>query len=245
MTKRYLRFYFLGQLYQFNCMCFGLNIAPFVFTKLIKPIVTSLRTQGFPSIAHLDDFLLSGRNNNECLKNVNTTVSLLEKLGFLINYSKSCLTPTRTMQFLGFIYDSVAMTIGVPNNKQKYIVQLVSDFLLRDHCQIREFAHLVGVLVSVCPATRYGWVYTKRLERAKFLALQKSRGNFNRQMQIDNYVKEDLTWWKSNIINSSCPIYRYSFLCTIFTDASRTGWGAVCGSHKARGSWNDKKNSAY
>nr|CAH7731620.1 unnamed protein product [Callosobruchus chinensis] len=41
--KKYLRFYFNSILYEYNCLCFGLNCAPMVFTKLLKPIISFLR----------------------------------------------------------------------------------------------------------------------------------------------------------------------------------------------------------
>ena len=41
--KKYLRFYFNKQLYEFNCLPFGLSVAPYTFTKLLKPVVKKLR----------------------------------------------------------------------------------------------------------------------------------------------------------------------------------------------------------
>lgn len=39
-SRKYLRFYFMGQLFEFLVLPFGLCTAPYIFTKLIKPIVT-------------------------------------------------------------------------------------------------------------------------------------------------------------------------------------------------------------
>ena len=36
--RKYLRFSFRGQIYEFTCLPFGLCIAPFVFTKIMKPV---------------------------------------------------------------------------------------------------------------------------------------------------------------------------------------------------------------
>ncbi|XP_045497532.1 uncharacterized protein LOC123695669 [Colias croceus] len=43
MHRKYLRFEYDGVLYEFNCLPFGLCTAPFVFTKLLKPIFEFLR----------------------------------------------------------------------------------------------------------------------------------------------------------------------------------------------------------
>jgi len=37
---------------------FGLSVAPFIFTKVLRPVVKSLREEDFHSIVYLDDFLL-------------------------------------------------------------------------------------------------------------------------------------------------------------------------------------------
>lgn len=57
----YLRFSYKNKLYKFNCIPFGLCTVPFVFTKLMKPIVQSLRAKGFLSVFYLDDILLFGQ----------------------------------------------------------------------------------------------------------------------------------------------------------------------------------------
>nr|CAH7721925.1 unnamed protein product [Callosobruchus chinensis] len=57
-------------------------------------------------VGYLDDLLMIGDTLQECNHNVKITVSLLEQLGFMINYEKSSLVPKTTQTFLGFIYDS-------------------------------------------------------------------------------------------------------------------------------------------
>nr|CAH7749579.1 unnamed protein product [Callosobruchus chinensis] len=91
--RKYLRFRFANCLYEYNCLCFGINCAPRLFTKIIKPIVAYLRYKGHCSIVYLDDFLLLGKSYDDCLDNVLETIHLLQFLGFVINFNKSRLTP--------------------------------------------------------------------------------------------------------------------------------------------------------
>ena len=35
-SRKYLRFKFLNKLYEFTCLPFGLNISPYIYTKLMK-----------------------------------------------------------------------------------------------------------------------------------------------------------------------------------------------------------------
>lgn len=87
--KKYLRFRFGENVFEFNCLPFGLNIAPYVFTKLLKPIVKFLRNQGCMLVVYLDDILIIGNSYEECKNNVKTVIKLFEYLGFLVNYGKN------------------------------------------------------------------------------------------------------------------------------------------------------------
>ena len=68
--RKFLRFVFQGQIYKFNCLPFGFNCAPLIFTKLMKPVVSHLREKGFLSVIYLDDLLLLGSSYKGCKENV-------------------------------------------------------------------------------------------------------------------------------------------------------------------------------
>ena len=57
-SKKFVRFYWKGDLYQFLCLCFGLAPAPYVFKKLLKIPNAFLQRIGTLIIIHLDDMLL-------------------------------------------------------------------------------------------------------------------------------------------------------------------------------------------
>ena len=78
--RKFLRFSFENILFEFNCLPFGLNISPFVFTKIMKPVVSYLREKGFFSVVYLDDFLLLGASFEASLHNVQTSIALLQLL---------------------------------------------------------------------------------------------------------------------------------------------------------------------
>ncbi|XP_050294576.1 uncharacterized protein LOC126743396 isoform X1 [Anthonomus grandis grandis] len=235
--RRYLRFKFNGVIYEFNCLPFGLNIAPYVFTKLMKPIFSFLRARGFLSVVFLDDILLIGNTYAECLTNRNETLDLLLKLGFVPNYEKSILIPSQVIQYIGFIYSSIDMSVSLPQDKVSSTLELVSKFLLLEKCSIRDFARMLGKVTSICPGIKYGWLYTKYFERQKFLALQSSNENYNATMKILPLLYEDFQWWIKNLPKAKNFIQIDSFAIEIFSDASSTGWGISCLGKKSRGFW--------
>ena len=58
-SQKFLRFLWQGQSYQFVTMPFGLNAAPRVFTKLMKPVIAWLRGQGVRMIFFSTIYLCS------------------------------------------------------------------------------------------------------------------------------------------------------------------------------------------
>ena len=67
--RKYLRFVWNGNLFQFTCLPNGLTSAPRWFTKLLKPLFSHLRSQGYVSVYYLDDIWVMGRNESDCLEN--------------------------------------------------------------------------------------------------------------------------------------------------------------------------------
>lgn len=242
---KFLRFIFNETLYEFLVLPFGLASAPFVYTKITKPITAYLRERGYKSVQYLDDYLCMGEDRKECKSNLSETVVLLESLGFVINHEKSMVMPSKSCTFLGFILNSDRMTLELPLKKKQDILTRTENMLQKDTLTIRSFAQYLGTLTAACPAVAYGWLHTKSLERAKYLALLNSNDNYDAAMQVTSNLCDDLLWWKSNIRLSSSRIRSGNFMLEIFSDASSIGWGAACGKEKIGGSWSVEEVSCH
>ena len=70
-SRKYLRFIWRDKLYQFTALPNGYSAAPRLFTKLLKPIYAKLRSEGYISVAYIDDSYLQGSTYEECLDNIN------------------------------------------------------------------------------------------------------------------------------------------------------------------------------
>jgi hypothetical protein len=119
--KKYLRFRWKGQMYQFNCLPFGLSCAPWVFTKITKAVAAVLREMGVRIIMYIDNMLIMAESETLLRDHVKGVVYLLENLGFVINSPKSSLEPETTIEFLGFQVDSTSMELKLPGDKIKNI----------------------------------------------------------------------------------------------------------------------------
>lgn len=243
-SRKFLRFSFNNILYEFNALPFGLNTAPFIFTKVMKPVVKLLRSAGYLSSIYLDDLCLISDSYEGCLDNVETTKKLLTSLGFIINLNKSVLTPSSRCKYLGYIIDTNELNIQLPPDKRIRIVTETKKVMKMHQCKIRYFAQYVGLLVSACPAIEYGWLYTKQLERCKYLNLL-GHNDYDKTMIIPTSLHQDLEWWLQAVPHSVKRIRDDHFKLEIFSDASTTGWGAACGTETASGPWSNKEREQH
>ena len=66
VDQKYLMFQFEGIRYKYVCLRNGLSPAPTIFTKLMKPVLSSLKKKGHQVMDYLDDFFLVGDAFEEC-----------------------------------------------------------------------------------------------------------------------------------------------------------------------------------
>ena len=116
--RKYLKFKWKNQLYQYTCFPNGLSNCPHHFTKLMKPVYATFRSQGYLSTSFIDDSYLQGNTLEECTENVAKTAELLDSLGFIIHKEKSVLKPCKELRYLGFALNSEDMTVTLPEERK-------------------------------------------------------------------------------------------------------------------------------
>ena len=163
-SRKYLRFSHGGQLYQFCALPNGLTSAPRAFTKLLKPAFAHLREKEHVLSAYLDDSFAIGLTQGVCGDAISAAFHSLTELGFHVNVEKSALTPTTTLQHLGFVIDSVAMQVSLPLSKISDIKSICSHLQNTPNHTLRLVAQVLGTLVAAFPGVRYGPLHYRHLE---------------------------------------------------------------------------------
>ena len=229
--KKYLRFIWQGQLYEYQCLCFGLSLAPFYFTKVMKPIFSKLRREGINCTFYIDDSLYLNHSKNVLEANTNKALSLFHSLGFTVNAEKSLLTPSRQMVHLGFVLDTTAYTVSLPAEKVDKIKEECVNLLQSHGVTIRQFSKLIGLLVSSFLAIRYAQLHTRYLEIYKTQSLNKLH-SYDHTIYLSKKIRSELTWWHEHIndcngrsISEILGLDSWQF--EVYTDASSYGWGAT------------------
>ena len=98
--QKYLKFTWRSILYSFRCLPFGLKSAPYVFTKLLKPVYAMFRQRNIRCSYYIDDSICFSQVEQDCREKTNTIVGNLEDLGFVVNTHKSALVPAQKITFL-------------------------------------------------------------------------------------------------------------------------------------------------
>lgn len=240
--RKYLRFRWKGVLYQYTCLANGLSPAPRIWTKVLKPVFSHLRKLGYTNCGFIDDSLLLGDTYVDCEENVEASCSLMDQLGLTIHPDKSVFIPVQIIVYLGFVLNSIDMTVRLTSEKASGLKLHCEMLLSNTTCTIRQMAELVGKFVASEPGVQYATLFYKRTEGEKDRALKLSRGNFEAKMNISQTIKEDLQWWIDNIEQSVNFVRHTNPDIILQSDSSMTGWGGVRGPQKTGGFWSQAES---
>ena len=236
--QKFFKFSYNGTLYKYTALPNGLCTCPRKFTKMMKPPLAFLRQCGHIISGYIDDQYLQGKTQQKCIANVIASTTLFENLGLVMHPEKSVIVPQHRLVFLGFIIDSVLMTVSLTQDKKTKIKTLLSSLLENSCCvKIREVAKVIGHLISSLPGVKYGALYYKNLEMKKVAALKLTKGNFEETMCISHNGISELNWWLCNLDSSFNTIRCPPVDVTLYSDASLQGWGAVINKKSTGGMW--------
>ena len=235
--RQFLAFRWRGRLWRFKTLPFGLNSAPYIFTKLMKPVTAILRRLGIRAILYLDDLLIMAQSKKETKRHLATALELIIALGFIINTKKSVTDPAQEIEFLGFVLNSVDMIISLPQRKLKSLRSLAKRLRDQGSGTARQIAQLLGMMVAAHPAILPAPLHYRSLERAKSRTVRTGH-SYESLIQVDHVMAMELQWWiDSASHHNGRPLQITQWDLTIETDASTMGWGAFSQEVRTGGAW--------
>ena len=141
---------------------------------------------------------------------------------------KSALNPSQSLTFLGFVLNSVSMTVTLTQEKKEQLKSLCTEALSQEIFPIRFVAKVIGKIVSALPGAGFGRLHYRNLERDKIRALVVNNGDYDAVMHLSSEAKEDLSWWCNNVMKVHRKIQHPTPAHSFQVDASDSGWGIVC-----------------
>ena len=171
---KYLRFVVNKKVYQFTCLPFGLTTSPREFTKLLRPVIALLTQRGVKLHVYLEDWLIRADTPEQAQLHAQTTISVLQFLGWIINYEKSgstaCpddLTPSQDFQFIGMQFNARQFTVA-PLLKMHLKVQSVHQhWMTNPDITAHDLHRLLGMLVFMASLQQSYKVFPSPLRKRK------------------------------------------------------------------------------
>ena len=101
----------------FTVCCFGLCSAPWLLTKLLKPLLTRWRSLGLYHFIYLDDGIGFHASYDGCAAAAARVRSELSRAGFHEQLEKCNWAPTQQLSWLGFSLDFAMFSVSIPPAK--------------------------------------------------------------------------------------------------------------------------------
>ena len=231
-SRKYLRFCYKSQVFQFTSLPFGLATAPQVFTMIVKEVKLMALSRGLRIHQYLDDWLIRSQSQEEAQVNTQAVVDLTQSLGWIINQEKSELKPTQVFSFVGYGYhlDS-ALVKPTPERwlkLQELILRLKSKCVLTARCLMS----LIGLLASTEKMVPEGCLHMRPFQFHL-------KEHWRYPQSLDNLfpwtesIAAHLDWWQnpSNVMKGA-DLHPKDHSIQLFTDASKFYKGSVVRSGK-------------
>ena len=103
--RPYVRIQVGEDIYQFQAACFGLSTLPQLWMEVMKVFQKLWRKRGILCFIYLDDILVVNSTQNGVRENLSFMLQTLQEAGMVINYKKSVLEPSQSVNHLGFSVD--------------------------------------------------------------------------------------------------------------------------------------------
>lgn len=233
----FLRLIYKGQLLQMTCLPFGLATSPKIFASLSNWTAEVLREQGIRIAVFLDDFLIVCQDRSKLVSQTRTVLKTMQELGWKVNPTKSVLTPQKSLEYLGLVWDTWRNKKYLPDKKILGLQGTIAKLLKRKKAALKEVQSIVGSLNFARLVIPQG--------RLKFRFLLTHCNSLLQEYPETPYplpirTIEELEWWMINCQRSSRlhPPLLTHFLTT---DAADSGWGAELNGIQMGGDWSDEE----
>jgi hypothetical protein len=146
----YMGFEWEGKVYHWQQMPFGLAPACWVFTMLVRQLLSKWRREGKANSGYIDDSIHAAPSPAEARSLRAAVVADMAACGFVVNAKKSDPEPSQRKEYLGAVVDTATGALLVPEAKRLRLLGAVRALLECRHCcRIRALEQAVSTITSM------------------------------------------------------------------------------------------------
>ena len=188
----------------------------------MDPISLIMHRHGFRILRYLDDWLVFGSSFQNLVRAKDFLLWLCQELGVLVNLSKSSLTPTQSLDYLGMRLQTLPLRVFPTPKRVLKLNSLLAEFT---SCQLQPlplWRQLLGVMSSLASIVPGSHLRMRSLQL--WLNYASRLLTDSDSATWDSSCHEDLQWWSDEThLLVGLPLGLSQPELSLFTDASDSG----------------------
>jgi len=214
--------------YAFQVLPFGLAIAPWVYTIIMRDLTRYWRSCGMVMIHYLDDVGWASDSVGAWWEGSKRIVEVLQMCGFWLGLDKCLLFPSKEMELLGFILNVQDMTIALPHRRIEQIQALGEDMMKADLVPLSDLRSFCGKIVSAEKALWTCRVYLRELfTTLRKFAWVEPLDATTFVLKLKDFQLDEIDFWIKAIEQAGKPMCFSETHIGFSFDASDWGYGGV------------------
>lgn len=244
-SRKYLRFVFEGEVFQFRALCFGIAPAPQVFTEVMRVLGAHAHCKSIRLHQYIDDWLCVSDTESQARENTRWLLETTNRVGLRVNLTKSELIPSQSIVFLGVLIDTVRFRAFPSTQRVDNFLSRLRPFMSDLERPLWEWLSLLGHMASLEKLVFHS---RTRMRTIQFHLkpfwtepLQKYR-----MVPVSAACRLTLAWWNDRdrlTTGVSLEMIVPDFF--LYSDASMAGWGATVDHLQTHGIWSLKEMDSH
>ncbi|RCN38570.1 zinc knuckle [Ancylostoma caninum] len=226
--RKYFGFRWRNNFYVFKVLPFGFSPAPYIFTKLFKPLLKKWRRADINICLYIDDGLICGQSEEEVSLAVATVCEDFKRAGVTLSWEKCRLKPQSLSTWLGFDIDLRNREVRITKERIAKAARRLQSLRSSKRLTLRERLAFVGTVNSMwfvlaCEPQLYTRAIVAKVTR------EETPLDYHFPLEADEVI--ELDYWNDRLSNGTFSkkfdSKTISPSALIMTDASNLGLAAV------------------
>ena len=163
-SRKYLRFWWNSQAWEFVAMPFGLTSAPWLFSLVMAEMSKYFHKHSIQCVFYLDDLLFKNQDYQQLLHDHPNILYFLQALGWLINFEKSNLDLVSRGIYVGTDFDLQAGMVYPPPDRWSKLQYKLATFFTVSQASAHQWSSLLGTITSCQDLTPLGRLHARDLQ---------------------------------------------------------------------------------